>query len=272
MTASPLPEGHDVDVTRSGSRGTETHPVASARTQRLSLEGLIEAADRPLLVLALGAVALYLLELRGVIASAGPARVVSAVIDAFFITDVLLKVAVIRKRYLRSAWLVTDVLSCVPGISLLANVPWLMAVQFTRMFRILRVLRGLRVLRSLQFMPSLARLAGRAGRRGKKVSRWNESRRCAVFRSVRCGAHLAAWRVRLDAGLAGKGGVFSFVRRSSVFGAFPFPDPCRSARDVMEPAQRSSQHRSPATGSRALSASSGSIPRQAPGSRYYLVH
>jgi class 3 adenylate cyclase len=120
------------------------------------------------LALALGAVVLYLLELRGVVTSTGPARVVSAVLDALFITDVLFKIAVMRGRYLRSAWIVTDILSCLPGVSLLANVPWLMAVQFTRMFRVLRVLRGLRVLRSLQFMPSLARIAAEHDEEGQR--------------------------------------------------------------------------------------------------------
>jgi adenylate cyclase len=136
--------------------------------QGSTIEKVIEAADRPLLALALGAVVLYLLELRGVVTSTGLARIVSTALDALFITDVLLKVAVMRGRYLRSAWLVTDVLSCLPGISLLANVPWLMAVQFTRMFRVLRVLRGLRVLRSLQFMPTLARLAVDHDEEGKR--------------------------------------------------------------------------------------------------------
>ena len=106
--------------------------------------------------------------MRGVLTSTGAARYVSVILDVLFIADVLLKIAVLRGRYLRSAWLVTDVLSCLPGISLLANVPWLMAVQFTRMFRVSSVLRGLRVLRSLQFMPSLARLAAEQDGEGRR--------------------------------------------------------------------------------------------------------
>jgi len=123
------------------------------------MEQVIEAADKPLMVLALLAVCIYLLELRGVISPAGPARFVSMVLDGLFIVDVLLKVVTLRGRYLASAWIVTDILSCLPGVVLLANLPWLQAVQFTRLFRVLRVLRGLRVLRSLQFMPALAQLA-----------------------------------------------------------------------------------------------------------------
>src|SRR5208337_2562997 len=140
-------------------RGADSAQAAPKGARRTIGEQILEAADRPLLALSLGAVTLYLLELRGIVAPLGPARDISAGVDAIFIIDVLLKVAVMRGRYLRSAWLVTDVLSCLPGISLLVNVPWLMAVQFTRMFRVLRVLRGLRVLLSLQFIPSLARIA-----------------------------------------------------------------------------------------------------------------
>jgi class 3 adenylate cyclase len=125
----------------------------------LFFERLIESADKPLLALAIVAVILYLLELRGIVSPSGHARIVSIALDMLFIVDVLLKLIVRRRRYLRSAWLMTDILSCLPGILLLANVPWLQAVQFTRLFRVLRVLRGLRVLRSLQFMPSLARVA-----------------------------------------------------------------------------------------------------------------
>jgi class 3 adenylate cyclase len=139
-----------------------------ANPPRSRLERVIEAADGPLLVLALAAVALYLLELRGLVAPAGPVWVVSAVFDALFIIDLLLKIVVMRGRYLKSAWLVTDVLSCLPGIALIANVPLLVAVQFTRLFRVLRVLRGLRVLRSLQFMPALTRLASEQDEEGRR--------------------------------------------------------------------------------------------------------
>ncbi len=141
---------------------------SSSRPQRSAIWQVIELADRPLLVLALGAVALYLLELRGVVDSSGPVRYVSAALNVVFVVDLLLKIAVGRGRYLRSAWVVTDVLSCLPGISLLANVPWLLAIQFTRIFRVLRILRGLRVLRSLQFMPTLAGLAAEQDEEGKR--------------------------------------------------------------------------------------------------------
>jgi class 3 adenylate cyclase len=144
---------------------------AISSSQRPSGSGvarLIEAFDKPLLGLALIAVALYLLELRGLVPEAGPARLVSLLIDLCFLLDILLKLVTRRGRYLRSAWLMTDVLSCLPGILLLANVPWLQAVQFARLFRILRVLRGLRVLRSLEFLPSLSRMAAEKDEEGRR--------------------------------------------------------------------------------------------------------
>ncbi len=140
----------------------------SARSLGSTIERIIEAADKPLLALAFVAVGLYLLELRGLVQEAGPVRVVSCGIDAVFVADFLLKIGFMRGRYLRSAWLATDLLSCLPGVLLLANVPWLQAVQFTRLFRVLRVLRGLRVLRSLQFLPPLARLAGERDEEGNR--------------------------------------------------------------------------------------------------------
>jgi class 3 adenylate cyclase len=138
-----------------------------ARSFSSFLERLIEAADKPLLILAIIAVVLYLVELRGLVSPSGPVRVVSIALDMLFIIDVLLKLIIRRSRYLRSAWLMTDILSCLPGILLLANAPWLQALQFTRLFRVLRVLRGLRVLRSLQFMPSLAHVAAEQDEDGR---------------------------------------------------------------------------------------------------------
>jgi adenylate cyclase len=140
--------------------GAETARRSKGRKgEHQSFDSIIEAFDKPLLVLSIIAVALYLLELRGVLDPGGSVRIVSIILDMLFTLDVLLKLIVRRGRYVRSAWLMTDVLSCLPGILLLAHVPWLQALQFTRLFRVLRVLRGLRVLRSLQFMPSLAQVA-----------------------------------------------------------------------------------------------------------------
>lgn len=140
----------------------------SGQSRRFSFDKIIEAFDKPLLVLAIVAVVLYLLELRGIVSSTGPARIISILLDMLFILDVMLKFIVRRGRYIRSAWLMTDILSCLPGILLLANVPWLQAVQFTRLFRVLRVLRGLRVLRSLQFMPALSRVAVEQDEEGRR--------------------------------------------------------------------------------------------------------
>lgn len=131
-------------------------------------EKIIEAADKPLLALAVVAVGLYLLELRGLLAQSGPARVVSLSLDALFIVDFLLKLIFLRGRYLRSAWVATDFLSCLPGLVLFMNMPWLQAVQLARMFRVLRVLRSIRLLRSLQFLPALAQAAAEQDEEGRR--------------------------------------------------------------------------------------------------------
>ena len=89
--------------------------IARLSSLRSVPEKIIEAADKPLLALAVVAVGLYLLELRGLLAQSGPARVVSLSLDALFIVDFLLKLIFLRGRYLRSAWVATDFLSCLPG-------------------------------------------------------------------------------------------------------------------------------------------------------------
>jgi len=160
MTTAQVTPKHPIDDPGKGT--------TSPRPFNPAIERLIEAADRPLLLLALVAVAIYLLELRGLLQQAGPIRLVSMVIDSIFVADFLLKLGFMRGRYLRSAWLVTDLLSCLPGVLLLANLPWLQAIQFTRLFRVLRVLRGLRVLRSLQFIPSFAHLASERDEEGQR--------------------------------------------------------------------------------------------------------
>jgi class 3 adenylate cyclase len=128
---------------------------------------IIEWADKPLLALTVLAVVLYLLELRGLFALSGPIRVLSLCLDALFIADFLMKVIFLRGKYLRSAWIVTDLLSCLPGVVLLGNMPWLQAVQLARVFRVLRVLRSVRVLRSLKFLPALAQMAAEQDDEGR---------------------------------------------------------------------------------------------------------
>jgi len=130
-------------------------------------ESIIERADKPLLALAIVAVGLYLLELRGLLSLSGPVRVISLILDALFLADFLMKLSVLHGRYLGSAWIAADLLSCLPGLVLLLNMPWLQAVQMARVFRVLRVLRSIRVLRSLQFLPALAQLAAEKDQEGR---------------------------------------------------------------------------------------------------------
>jgi class 3 adenylate cyclase len=123
----------------------------------------IDTADRPLLVLAVIAVAIYMLELRAVFVDADARRVLRAAtiaMDGIFCADVALKLFVYRGRYLRSPWFLVDVLSCLPAIAVLTRVPHLRAVRFIRFFRVLRILRTLRLLRALHSIPALGRSLG----------------------------------------------------------------------------------------------------------------
>jgi class 3 adenylate cyclase len=123
---------------------------------------VVDALDRPLLFVAAAAVALYLLELRGVVDPKGPARALSIALDLVFVADVTLKIAAQGRRYLTSAWSLVDLLSCLPALALLGHLPFLDAIRFTRLFRFLRVLRSVRVLRAMHSVPALQRFAAEA--------------------------------------------------------------------------------------------------------------
>lgn len=142
-----------------------TAPTPHSRPARV-----LEALDTPLLALALVAVALYLLELRGIVDAAGPVRWLAMGIDVLFVADTAAKLAVQRRRYLTSAWILVDVLSCLPAIALLAHVPFFEAIRFTRVFRFLRVLRSVRMLRALHLVPAPQRFAKEAERNAEGVS------------------------------------------------------------------------------------------------------
>jgi class 3 adenylate cyclase len=124
------------------------------------LEPLIEAMDRPLLVLALATMALYLLDLRGYLGAARPAyEVLTVVIDFVFVFDLVVKIRALGRDYLRTPWFLIDFLSCLPVLDVLSSgtLPVrlsLRAIRFVRVFRILRILRTLRVLRALRTIPA----------------------------------------------------------------------------------------------------------------------
>jgi adenylate cyclase len=111
--------------------------------------------DRPLLILAILTMILYLFDLRGLMDWSPTAyRVVTLTIDALFIFDLVLKLHTYGGRYVRTPWFLIDFLSCLPVLDVVASsvVP-LRAIRIIRGFRILRILRGLRVLRVLRAIP-----------------------------------------------------------------------------------------------------------------------
>ena len=89
---------------------SETRSVP-ARYPRLNR--LIEAMDRPLLVLAGIAMVLYLLDLHGVSNwwAARTIAVMTLAIDVIFALDVALKLVVQRSAYTESPWFLIDLMS-----------------------------------------------------------------------------------------------------------------------------------------------------------------
>jgi adenylate cyclase len=127
-----------------------------SRDHNSRLERLIEAMDRPLLVLAVLTMVLYLLDLRGWLGlGLTGLSVVSLAIDAIFVVDLILKLVAYGTSYVQSPWFLIDLISCLPMLDVLANgILPLRAIRFVRGLRILRVLRGLRILRALRTIPA----------------------------------------------------------------------------------------------------------------------
>jgi class 3 adenylate cyclase len=125
------------------------------RTQVGRSEVLIDAMDRPLLVLAVITMILYLFDLRGLMAwNPTMYRLVTLVIDLLFLFDLTLKLYTYGTQYIRTPWFLIDFLSCLPVLDVIASsFGSLRAIRFIRGFRILRILRGLRVLRALRAIP-----------------------------------------------------------------------------------------------------------------------
>lgn len=128
-------------------------PEAQSQTP---LGRLIEASERPVLGLAMAAVALYLAELQGLwhrLDVEGPYHAVALGIDVVFLIDLVLKSAVQRGRYWRSPWFLIDFFSTLPILGAVHFLPFqlegLRFVRTFRLFRVLRTLRALRVLKSL---------------------------------------------------------------------------------------------------------------------------
>ena len=141
----------------------EPLPPTTSRYPRL--EAVIEAMDRPLLGLALVAMVLYLLDIRGVTEGwpQTALTVSSFVIDSVFAFDLVLKLVALRAEYVGTPWFLVDLLSSLPVLDTLANgVLPLRAFRFFRGFRVLRIFRGLRVLRALRAVPGFERFSREA--------------------------------------------------------------------------------------------------------------
>ena len=115
---------------------------------------LFQKLEVPMLGLAGLAISLYLLGLLGLWTQLGLEKVyetVSLIIDVVFVLDLLTKIAVLRKDYLKSPWFLIDFISSLPIFGLLSIGPnnTLQSLRFVRGFRLFRILRTLRTLRTL---------------------------------------------------------------------------------------------------------------------------
>src|SRR5690349_6246445 len=86
------------------------------------LERLVDAMDKPLLVLAIVTVIVYLTDLVG---GLGRLRstwlVVSLLIDGVFVFDLLLKLRVYGASYVQTPWFLIDLISCLPLLDAIAS-------------------------------------------------------------------------------------------------------------------------------------------------------
>lgn len=157
------------------------------------LKQLIEAAERPMLMLAALAVGIYLVDLQGLWLSLGvrDAYLVAAlVIDLIFVADLCLKLAADGRQYVRTPWFVVDFLCALPILSTLAAAPSvLQSLRFVRMFRILRAVRMLRMLRALRVLRFL-----QDGRReSRETLAYHRAIRVAVISYAVVFVFIVAW-------------------------------------------------------------------------------
>jgi adenylate cyclase len=138
--------------------------MSELQTKKQRSVRLIESMDRPLLILAVVTMVLYLFDLNGMMKWARLGYLVlMLLIDFFFLFDLVLKIGTFGREYLQTPWFLIDLLSCLPVLDVVANgVLPLRAIRFIRGFRILRILRGLRVLRALRTIPTFDQLVKQA--------------------------------------------------------------------------------------------------------------
>jgi class 3 adenylate cyclase len=142
-----------------------------------ALERRITALDKPLIALAGVAVLIYLCELFRLFPHGSRPVLVWAnfLIDTVFLCDLVAKIIILGRSYLRSPWFLIDLISTLPVVSstiellevLGPQVQFLSAVRVTRVARVgrtsrlaniarvARIARALRVARGLVFLKSL---------------------------------------------------------------------------------------------------------------------
>ena len=128
-------------------------------------EKLLERSNTPILVLAILAIVLYVLELFRVVPRSLmlPFLWVNFLIDFIFLLDLMAKCSILGRNYLKSPWFFIDLLSTLPIISSAFELvgamgPQLQATRVARGARVARIARVARVAR-LAKVARVARLA-----------------------------------------------------------------------------------------------------------------
>ena len=133
--------------------------------KKSSKEKLLERSNKPILVLAILAIVLYVLELFRVVPRSlmQPFLWLNFLIDFIFFLDLIAKCSILGRNYLKSPWFFIDLLSTLPIISsafelMGAMGPQLQATRVARGARVARIARVARVAR-LAKVARVARLA-----------------------------------------------------------------------------------------------------------------
>ena len=123
-----------------------------------ALRRFLVRAELPIVGLAGVAVALYIGDLTGLWAHWGVAAFaegLSIALDVVFVTDLVLKIAVLGRPYLRTGWFFIDLVSSLPIVATFGAPTVLRSLRFVRSLRVFRVLRTLRTLRTLRALRGL---------------------------------------------------------------------------------------------------------------------
>ena len=140
-------------------------------------ERFLESSNKPILVLAILAIVLYILELFRVVPRSlmTPFMWINFLIDFIFLVDLVLKCAVLGRSYLRSPWFLIDFISTLPIISSTLELLGAIGPQL----QVTRVARGARVAR----VARVARLA-KVARVARLVTAIRASRGLSFLKST----------------------------------------------------------------------------------------